>query len=125
MTQLQSVFLATTLKSEQAKVAQYMELMNLDRVAFFVVREPSRELQEALFEDIRDSLIARIPLVSKLHPRARRMLYICKTNPTCSDEEHIDNYRYYLHQTFGPKCRYVVRVCHRITRLVEEANHGK
>ena len=121
MTNLQSVFLATTLKSEHAKVAQYMELMNLDRVAFFVVRDPSKKLQEALFEDIRDSLITRIPLVSKLHPRARRMLYICKTNPTCSGEEHIENYRYYLHQTFGPNCRYSVRVCHRITRLVEEA----
>lgn len=125
MANLKTVFLASTLKSEQAKVAQYMDLMNLDRVVFFVVRDPSRNLQEALFEDIREQLLARIPLSSKRHPMARRMLYICKANDCCSDDQHIENYRYYLHQTFGPKCRYAVRVCHRITRVVEEEGHGK
>ncbi len=113
MAQLKTVFLATTLKSEQAKVAQYMELMNLDRVAFFVVREPSRELQEAFFESIHQLVLTRIPLISKRHPKARRMLYICKTRDNVPDTVYLATYRWFIRDTFGPKCRYAVHVCHR------------
>ena len=118
MANVQSVFIASTLKSEQSKVARVMEHLNLDRVVYFVVRDPSTHKRSTLYYDIRPNLIARLPVDVKRHPKAHRMLVVCNTSSQFSDAQYIEEYRYLLRHIFGPKCRYAVRVCHRYTYLV-------
>ena len=120
MAQLKTVFLATTLKSEQAKVAQYMELMNLDGAAYFVIKERDKRMREMFFAGLRDLVLTQIPLISKRHPQARRTLVICKAdvnspNAPISDALNIEDYRNYLKDFYGPQCRISVRICRRFT----------
>ena len=119
MAQLQSVFVASTLKSNEATVAKYMEYMNLDRVVFFVVRNPSTRLRDDLHAYMRDNELTRILLpASKRHPKTHRMLVIARTEERFPDAQYIEEYRYLLKQIYSPKCRYSVRICRRYTYLV-------
>ena len=125
MAQLKTDFLTVSPKSEFAPVAEYMTLMNLDRAAYFEIKNPSVQKRDALYACMKGQEYARIPRNLEQHPKARRMLVIIKAKDQFSDLQYIEDYRSLLKHIYGPKCRYAVRVCHRITRLVEEANYGK
>ncbi len=99
--------------------------MNLDRAVYFEIKNPSTQKRDALWACMKEQDYARILKNIEQHPKARRMLVIIKAKEQISDLQYIEDYRSLLKHIYGPKCRYVVRVCHRITRLVEEANHGK
>lgn len=103
-------FTATMQKSGNSKVAQVMNLLNLDRAVYFVLRGGTDEQRDELHELIRHAVVTRLPLHNDRHPRWRRQMIVCRCVNNINDLEHIETYRAVLQQVFGDKCRIAVRV---------------
>lgn len=87
-----------------------MNMMNEDRVVYFVLRSGTEEQREALYDLLQDTLLVMLPIVSKRHPRSRRMMYVCKAVQHVDDLAHIASYKAVLANVFGEKCRITPRL---------------
>ncbi|MGN0235185.1 MAG: hypothetical protein ACI4BD_02570 [Paludibacteraceae bacterium] len=99
-------FSATMQKSALSKPARVMNELNLDRVAYFVLRGGSDDQRAYLNELLGDSLIARLPL---LRGRNRQML-ICRAELHLSDAQVLCSYQAVLTHVFGERCRITTRI---------------
>ena len=122
MANLQSVVIASSLKSNDAKVAKVMNYLNCDKTIAFVVRDPSTKRRSTLYHELinEDRLSVRLPVGVKRYPKAHRMLVICRYDNTTSVYRNIRFYREKLQRIFGPKCRYAVRAYERV--IIKEAS---
>ena len=98
-------FSATVQKSPASLPAQIMTEHSLDRVVYFVLRSGSNEQRDALEDLLSRALLERIPL-----KRARREMWICRTDNGANDAEHFASYETILQHVFGPTCRTRVRI---------------
>ena len=116
MTNQNSVVIASSLKSNDAKVARVMNHLDCDKTIAFVVRDPSTKRRSTLYYELKneDRLVAKLPVGVKRYPKAHRMLIICSYDTTQPLYANIRFYREKLQRIFGPKCRYAVRAYERI-----------
>lgn len=126
MANLHSVVIASSLKSNDAKVARVMNHLDMNKAISFVLRDPSTKRRSTLYYELKneDRLVAKLPVGVHQHPKAHRMLIICSYDTTQPLYANIRFYREKLQRIFGPKCRYAVRAYERII-IKEEATYGK
>lgn len=126
MANLQSVVIASSLKSNDAKVARVMNHLDYDKTIAFVVRDPSTKRRSTLYHELQteDRLVKKLRVGVKRYPKAHRMLVICRYDASQPLYANIRFYREKLQRIFGHKCRYAVRAYERII-IKEEATYGK
>ena len=98
-------FSATMQKSPASLPAQIMTEHGLDRVVYFVLRSGSNEQRDALEDLLSRALLERIPL-----KRARREMWVCRTDNGANDAAHLQDYDTILRYVFGSNCRVRVRI---------------
>lgn len=93
-------------KSALSKPAQVMTELNLDRVAYFVLRGGTDDQRAYLHELLCDCLIVHLPL-----RRGRnRQLLICRAELHLNDEQVLRSYQAVLTHVFGERCRITPRI---------------
>ena len=125
MANINSVVIASSLKSNDAKVARVMNHLDMDKAISFVLRDPSTKRRSTLYYELKneDRLEAKLPVGVYQHPKAHRMMIICNYDVSQPLYANIRFYREKLQRIFGPKCRYAVRAYERV--IIKEANYGK
>lgn len=107
------LFSATMAKSGDSRVAQVMNLLDVDQVVCFTIRGGSDQMRAHLHNLVGSGVLACLPIRSARHPQWRRQLWILQVTPGHSDYESIAAYRAILRFVFGDHCRIAVRVIHR------------
>ena len=126
MAQLEQVVIASSLKSNDAKVARVMNYLNLNKAIGFVLRDPSTHRRSTLYHELNEEgrQVGKLPVGVRRHPKAHRIMVICSYDGSQPIYQNIRFFREKLQRIFGPKCRYCVRAYERIIIKVEES-HGK
>lgn len=118
MAQLNSVVTASSLKSNDGQVAEYMIKKELFLAVSFVIRNRSTKRRSQLYHDLGDNLLKKLHVKAPNHPKAHRTRLICKFDENLTDFQNIRQYRELIKQSFGPKCRYCVQAYRRTVELV-------